>query len=467
MKNATSKNLLVAVLLAMLCGCEGTTSEEDDPGGVLAKPGLPTEKTLSALTSDEQILFATTISERLSPLVLTPGFQSQYCGMTALQSGTACEPAMGRCSRKIDRMNTEVTHIQISRTAFQCDVNVGEALTCIEEDARVAEAMAQTSPLTCTNSDSDLQAFGTELIALRANRDRCKALKDTCTALSKLLTPDVQLAITDAAPVDASGIAPEASGAPGAAGGDSFEPSPGSPSSDAPFDPSSPSPQQQGAPAEANGCQFAYNGVCDEPMYCPVGTDTDDCTRQAPGNHGRGAANEGPNRCQFARNGICEEPTYCPVGTDTDDCTRQGPGNQERGSANDGSDSCQFAHDGICDEPPYCAAGTDQTDCSRDNNAQGRRQSESSPNYGAPCENHDQCSGGSDYAVCMHEYGPYGYCAGVGCQPGTCGPGGVCLTALSGERICVAACRQDSDCRRGQFCGADRRDPNLTFCATL
>lgn len=60
-------------------------------------------------------------------------------------------------------------------------------------------------------------------------------------------------------------------------------------------------------PVGEDSCQFAYDGMCDEPVLCDYGTDTYDCS-------------SGDNSCQYAFDGMCDEPEYCAYGTDAFDC---------------------------------------------------------------------------------------------------------------------------------------------------
>lgn len=64
--------------------------------------------------------------------------------------------------------------------------------------------------------------------------------------------------------------------------------------------------------------------------------------------------------CDYANDGVCDEPDYCSYGTDTTDC-EAGSGTQADTGTQ--ADSCQYANDGVCDEPDYCHVGTDTTDC--------------------------------------------------------------------------------------------------------
>jgi hypothetical protein len=96
----------------------------------------------------------------------------------------------------------------------------------------------------------------------------------------------------------------------------------------------------------SDSCRWAYDGLCDEPVYCAVGSDMTDCAVTA-------------TRCPYALDGFCdeaefcdyEEPEYCSClnGTDTDDCS--------------GGNSCFWSYDGECDVPLYCDEGADEYDC--------------------------------------------------------------------------------------------------------
>jgi trypsin len=60
--------------------------------------------------------------------------------------------------------------------------------------------------------------------------------------------------------------------------------------------------------------------------------------------------------CWWALDGICDEPQFCPFGTDATDCSDD--------ENTDGANSCQYAYDSECDEPRFCDTGTDTADCS-------------------------------------------------------------------------------------------------------
>ena len=91
-----------------------------------------------------------------------------------------------------------------------------------------------------------------------------------------------------------------------------------------------------------DSCQYAMNGVCNDPGLCSAGTDYTDCRPM-------GYADDS---CQDSFNGICDEPNLCSPGTDYSDC---------RSYFSD--DSCQYAMDGECDDPGLCSPGTDHSDC--------------------------------------------------------------------------------------------------------
>jgi hypothetical protein len=55
--------------------------------------------------------------------------------------------------------------------------------------------------------------------------------------------------------------------------------------------------------------------------------------------------------CEYAYDGMCDEPVYCDYGTDQNDCYYYG-------------NSCAWAYDGSCDEPSICWYTTDNYDCS-------------------------------------------------------------------------------------------------------
>ena len=131
-----------------------------------------------------------------------------------------------------------------------------------------------------------------------------------------------------------------------------------------------------------DSCQYANDGVCDEPSLCSTGTDTADCAsrRGEEVAEARDANNQPDDSCQYANDGECDEPNTCPTGTDATDCaSRSG---EEVAKAREADihldDSCQYANDGECDEPNTCPTGTDATDCAsrRAEEAVRRREAE-------------------------------------------------------------------------------------------
>ena len=128
--------------------------------------------------------------------------------------------------------------------------------------------------------------------------------------------------------------------------------------------------------AGPDACQYSGDGECDEPQYCPVGTDTADCGGgggpSAPSSQGCACASSSYINGEFSHQGCgtgidltqfgfqnnpwcTTDPQSChgALGSGTDYCS---PGDQ--------ADACQYSGDGECDEPQYCAAGTDTADCS-------------------------------------------------------------------------------------------------------
>lgn len=97
-----------------------------------------------------------------------------------------------------------------------------------------------------------------------------------------------------------------------------------------------------------DSCEFARDGVCDEPGACSPGTDRTDC--------GGGSRAQGGDTCRYALDRQCDEPVNCAPGTDMTDCAST--------SLRSGANRCKYARDGACDEPELCDPGTDTADCS-------------------------------------------------------------------------------------------------------
>lgn len=77
-----------------------------------------------------------------------------------------------------------------------------------------------------------------------------------------------------------------------------------------------------------NSCTYANDGECDEPFYCALGTDQNDCANQNTSSNPTSSSSSASSsssgssaqRCAFANDGECDEPYYCAVGTDGNDC---------------------------------------------------------------------------------------------------------------------------------------------------
>ena len=178
-------------------------------------------------------------------------------------------------------------------------------------------------------------------------------------------------------------------------------------------------------------CPTVNDTFCDEPGVCPPGSDPDDCCAHVNDEvceeEGQGGAcadgsdfydcGECPEA--FLTNLQCDEPGYCPPGSDPWDCCgTDNDGVCEEigmgGACPDGSDFydcgyCPYIDDGTCNEP-FCPLGTDPGDCC------------AIPKNGV-CDEMGMggaCAPGSDYYDC-------GFCPGVDngeCdEPFDCPPG--------------------------------------------
>ncbi len=104
-------------------------------------------------------------------------------------------------------------------------------------------------------------------------------------------------------------------------------------------------------------CPFTDDQVCDAPDFCPEGTDDADCCAtiedgvceemQFGGMCLDGTDFYDCGYCPFENNGLCEVPFDCPVDTDAVDC-------------------CATPEDGVCEEMQFgglCEDGDDFYDC--------------------------------------------------------------------------------------------------------
>ena len=136
---------------------------------------------------------------------------------------------------------------------------------------------------------------------------------------------------------------------------------------------------------QSSYCPYVGDGYCDEPNFCPEGTDSDCCA--TPGDTVceevslGGDCPDGTDwfdcgYCPDNRNGdgFCDEPNICPPGTDDDCCATWADGTCEEaamgGACDDGTDwfdcgycPAEFTNDHFCDEPDLCPQGSDAADC--------------------------------------------------------------------------------------------------------
>lgn len=181
----------------------------------------------------------------------------------------------------------------------------------------------------------------------------------------------------------------------------------------------------------ADSCQYAFDGVCDEPDVCPAGTDTTDCSGGGGGGGGGGTCESGWESCDggcMPSGAVCcfDGAHYCNGGEEccSDGCYPAGSGCS--GGSSGGDDSCQYAFDGVCDEPGACPSGTDATDCgSSSGGGWGTTDPGGSPGGGAGqqcvaaaayegCESVDACCDGADCWYVTDD-GTTFYCNGGDC----------------------------------------------------
>jgi hypothetical protein len=162
------------------------------------------------------------------------------------------------------------------------------------------------------------------------------------------------------------------------------------------------------SPADCGGgspgpdsCQYAFDGVCDEPEYCPAGTDSTDCSGGSGTGGGGGGCEAGWESCDggcMPSGATCcfDGAHYCGGG---EVCCSDGcyPAGTSCGSSA-GNDSCQYAFDGMCDEPEICAAGTDATDCG--GSGGGSWGGDTTPGGSTPGAGGTQCVAAAAYEGC-------------------------------------------------------------------
>ena len=199
-------------------------------------------------------------------------------------------------------------------------------------------------------------------------------------------------------------------------------------------------------------CPFEINGFCDEPFDCEPGTDLFDCCASPQDGNCEEVGMGGScpvfsdfydcNECPFVNDFQCDEPNFCPPGSDKPDCcaSEQDGICEEQsmgGMCQDGSDFfdcgyCPFEQDGFCDAPFFCPPDTDLVDCcaTPENGACEEMQ------FGGICED------GSDFFDC-------GYCPFE--QDGFCDAPFFCPPDTDLVDCCATA--EDGICEEMQFGG--------------
>ena len=229
-------------------------------------------------------------------------------------------------------------------------------------------------------------------------------------------------------------------------------------------------------------CAFRNDGECDEPYYCPVGTDTNDCAGNSAGasnsdssapssapNFGAGGSNSSSaDSCRYANDNECDEPTFCTFGTDTSDCSGSNgtpsqspsPSSSPSNGANALADTCFYARDGECDEPTYCAFGTDTSDCTSAGGSNSGSGASSMPNNSAPTQaGPDSCRYANDNVCDEPTYCAFGTDT-TDCSSSSGGSSSSAATsnASGGSSSCVWA--NDGECDEPTYCafGTDGSD---------
>jgi hypothetical protein len=133
---------------------------------------------------------------------------------------------------------------------------------------------------------------------------------------------------------------------------------------------------------DCGSCPYANDGFCDEPDYCPSGSDEADCCAGIENGvcEELGQGGDCPDgsdfwdcgECPYDLDGACDEPFLCPPDSDGDCCATVKNGVCEElgqgGMCPDGTDDydcgfCPYTNDGACDEPNFCPPDSDGEDC--------------------------------------------------------------------------------------------------------
>ena len=136
-------------------------------------------------------------------------------------------------------------------------------------------------------------------------------------------------------------------------------------------------------PIGDGSCPYEFDFECDDPEFCPPGSDPFDCCATLQDGNCEEFGMGGMcapysdfydcGYCPFTDDQVCDAPDFCPAGTDDADCcaTLQDGVCEEMqfgGMCPDGTDfydcgQCPFENNGTCDVPLDCPVDTDAVDC--------------------------------------------------------------------------------------------------------
>ena len=217
LNNSALFALASLTLVACGDGSTGNTNSMSERG----KAELPTEKTMSALSIAEQANFSEIVVDRISPILFNETFLTNMCSLTGAVAGmsslpsdaqSVCEDTRGGCQQGVDALieNTEklrraAENMRVPNAVFACNVNVDKVLGCLEESARVMEAIEEIGQqANCIDPQGSVENILNRMRRINPNREACEDMQRACPARGEIANPETQADIRVSVTVDNS-----------------------------------------------------------------------------------------------------------------------------------------------------------------------------------------------------------------------------------------------------------------------
>ena len=221
MKTLLNKSVLFGFASLTLVACGDGSTGNANSMSERGTAELPVEKTMSALSITEQANFSEIVIERISPLMFNETFLTNMCSVTGAVAGmstlptdaqSVCEDVQGGCQQGVDVLieNTEklrraAENMRVPNAVFACNVNVDKVLGCLEESARVMEAIEEIGQqANCIDPQGSVENLLNRMRRINPNREACEDMQRVCPALGEIANPEAQADIRVSVTVDNS-----------------------------------------------------------------------------------------------------------------------------------------------------------------------------------------------------------------------------------------------------------------------